>query len=341
MSEWHPQVVRVGKLGKHPNADSLSITHVLGGYQVVLRSEDWKEGDIAVFLPIDTLVPKEYVPFLDATEDGYCRIKAVKLRGLVSNGMLIPMPTWNHKGMIWSYAVGDSVVELLGLKKYERPLAAGHEGIEVSGLPLPKYDLEGLRKNNEFNGTFHPEEVVVVTEKIHGSNARYFYDDRLHVGSRTRWLDPERAGMWGTVARKFELEKKLAEFPDAVFYGEVFGAGVQDLTYGRTDQDLRFFDIFDRLEGRWLNHDELLDILTHLELPHVPTIYIGPYHSMQNMMYLAEGGTTLMDHVPHREQHVREGIVVRPLSERTYGPNFERTVLKLPGEGYLTRKEAA
>jgi len=30
MSEWRVQVVRVGAIEKHPNADSLSIAHVWG-----------------------------------------------------------------------------------------------------------------------------------------------------------------------------------------------------------------------------------------------------------------------------------------------------------------------
>ena len=40
-----------------------------------------------------------------------------------------------------------------------------------------------------------------------------------------------------------------------------------------------------------------------------------------------------------KAKHVREGIVIKPTVER-YDNHFGRVILKLPGEGYLTRKGA-
>jgi hypothetical protein len=56
MSELHAPVVRIGKVGKHPNADTLSITQA-GGFPVIFRTGDFKEGDLAVYVPIDSLLP--------------------------------------------------------------------------------------------------------------------------------------------------------------------------------------------------------------------------------------------------------------------------------------------
>lgn len=39
MSEFHVEVVRVGPVTKHPNADTLSITNIHGGYPVIMRTE--------------------------------------------------------------------------------------------------------------------------------------------------------------------------------------------------------------------------------------------------------------------------------------------------------------
>lgn len=41
-----------------------------------------------------------------------------------------------------------------------------------------------------------------------------------------------------------------------------------------------------------------------------------------------------------KECHVREGIVVKPIKER-WDQDIGRVFLKLAGEGYLLRKEAA
>jgi len=40
MSEFKVEIVKVGKIGKHPNAYSLSITHVYD-YPVIIKTEDY------------------------------------------------------------------------------------------------------------------------------------------------------------------------------------------------------------------------------------------------------------------------------------------------------------
>lgn len=57
-SEHRVEVVRLGPITKHPDADTLSITTVLGGYPVILRTGEYKEGDLAVYVPIDSVVPE-------------------------------------------------------------------------------------------------------------------------------------------------------------------------------------------------------------------------------------------------------------------------------------------
>jgi hypothetical protein len=46
MSEFHVTVIQLGKVGKHPNADNLSITSIHGGYPCIINSGDFKEGDV-------------------------------------------------------------------------------------------------------------------------------------------------------------------------------------------------------------------------------------------------------------------------------------------------------
>lgn len=49
-------VVRVGPVTTHPNADKLELTMV-GGYQMVIGKDQFKEGDLAVFIQPDSVVP--------------------------------------------------------------------------------------------------------------------------------------------------------------------------------------------------------------------------------------------------------------------------------------------
>jgi hypothetical protein len=115
------------------------------------------------------------------------------------------------------------------------------------------------------------------------------------------------------------------------------------LGYGLNDPELIFFDIYDRLghpldEGKgvpgFYDYGFQENVFTELGLPTAPVLYVGPFNWEYVAVY-AEGPSTLCP------DHVREGVVIRPEVERTFGPNRERAVLKLAGEGYLTRKQAA
>lgn len=145
------------KLEVHPNADSLSLVQV-GDFQCAVRTTDWADGDLAVYIPPDSVVPdtKEF-EFLGKNK----RIKARKLRGEWSVGLLIPAPV--------DAKVGDDYMEQLGVVHYE-PQIHGHfttGGDNVTPPPgfIPTYDVLNFRK---YSGLFNDGEEVVVTEKIHG-----------------------------------------------------------------------------------------------------------------------------------------------------------------------------
>lgn len=78
MSEWKPEVVQVGEVVPHPNADALDITKVYD-YPVVIRRGDFKPGDLAVYVPVDTVVPKDDPRW--AFLEGHTRIKAKREDG--------------------------------------------------------------------------------------------------------------------------------------------------------------------------------------------------------------------------------------------------------------------
>jgi len=56
MSDWLVHLVRLGKVENHPNADSLDITSVYG-QTVILKRGLLTEGDLAVFVPPDSVLP--------------------------------------------------------------------------------------------------------------------------------------------------------------------------------------------------------------------------------------------------------------------------------------------
>ncbi len=325
MSEFHCLVVRLPKIGKHPKADKLDIVSI-HGYPVIMQSGSFKPGDLAVHIPPDAIVDtsrEEFSWLADkAKSDGTHRVKFIKLRGIPSFGFLVPCPA--------DLAEGQNAQEYFGITKYEPPIKPGCEGQIQFGPPpgvAPHYDIEGMRK---YSHVLKEDEMVNVTEKIHGMNARWvFTEGNLFCGSRTQF---RKDSIWNQMAEKYGLEAILRGHPGLTLYGEIYGKGIQDLEYGLNDVRVVFFDAYDSKKGLWLDVQELEVFLTNYSLPLCPFIYEGPYHP-EVMKDFAEGETLLGNGA-----HVREGIVIKPLVGR-YDAEIGRAFLKIAGEGYLSRKD--
>lgn len=326
MSEFHVRVVEIGDLHKHDNADTLSITNV-DAYPVVVRSAEFHPGQKAVYIPADAMVPTDRPEFAFLGKDGKetARIKAMRLRGVFSMGLLIPVADS-------SWAIGENVADYYGITKYEPPLplTMGGEDERDPGF-IPIYtDIEGLRR---YPDVLHPGEPVVLTEKIHGANGRFcWWEDRFWVGSHTKIKRESESNIWWRVARQYGLAEKLQHIPGVVLYGEVFGK-VQDLKYGARGDELFFaaFDAFDIKDGRYLSAPQFFDMMEYLAIDIVPVIYRGPWFAGRCLPF--QNGKTLLG-----ADHVREGFVVRPLNGERWDESIGRVILKMPGEDYLTRK---
>lgn len=330
MSEFHVEVVEIGPVERHPNADTLSITQIHGGYPVIFRTGEFVGGQLAVYVPVDSIVPDtEQWAFLK----GHRRIKAKRLRGIFSMGMLAPLPSvvslpgtgqvhWNK---------GDNVQEAMGIEKYEPVVHAGklsYAENEPDQAFMPKYtDIEGWRRNRD---VIKKGEQVVLTEKLHGANGRWLHHEgRFWVGSHNYLKKQDPSDIWWRCLDIPELCHAVETNPGFVFYGEVLG--VQDLKYGASKDkpQIRVFDILDIEGGKYVDYTTMREMCENSNLECCPPIFIGEWHD--GLVDLAEGKSLMAD-------HVREGFVVKPLKER-WDRSVGRVILKVVGEGYLLRKE--
>lgn len=324
MSEHEARVFYVEEVRKHDNADALEVVQV-GGWTCCVRLGDFKAGDRGVFIEPDTFVPvtQPEFAFLGAdARDGVVRIKAKRLRGVPSFGLLIhARPEWGD---------GEDVWPILGLAHYEPPIRGANTGGENAPAPSVyhvKYDMESLRK---YSGVLLDGEEVEITEKIHGANARFVHDgERLHVGSHTNWKAVNAENLWWKVATAYGLGVKLDSYVNYVFYGEVYGQ-VQDLKYGTKPGELRLaiFDIM--LGGLWLDAAAVRSICEDLHLDYVPVLYRGPWSA--DCYRFADGPSTVVG-----ADHLREGCVVKPVVTRI-DYQVGRVILKLVSVDYLSRK---
>lgn len=303
-------------LKPHPNADTLSIVEVFG-YTVCVRTEDWRDQSMGAYLPPDSLAPD--TP-LFAFLDGKRRIKVKKLRGVMSQGLLVPAPA--------GAALGDDVAEVLGVTHYEPPLplsSGGEAELPPPGLH-PSYDVDTWYR---YRALFTPGEEVIATEKIHGASSRFVWQEgRLFCGSKNEWKRESDGNMWWRAARETPgLLAFCQAHPEVTVYGEVYGR-VQDLHYGTKPGELRFA-AFDLLRhGQWLSHDEARAL--GAGLPWVPVLFRGPYDE-EALRALADGPSTLPG-----ANHLREGVVIKPAQERT-APEIGRVLLKIVSNQYLER----
>lgn len=360
-------VVRLGPIYKHDNADTLGITEV-EGRPCVVRLGDWKPGDVAVYVPVDTLVPVTDPRFAHmaarSTPDaeGRCRVRAARLRGVFSMGLLVrPDPcaacdrgiitvdtfdpdcevpitcsACDGTGSTWRF--GQEVSAELNTRVYEPPIPTGGGEVERDPGFLPVYDIESARKWHE--RVLVVGEEVVLTEKVHGANGRWaWHRDRLWCASRTQFYKAGES-MWSHVADAANLDSRLAAAcPGIAIYGEVYGQ-VQDLRYGRSGANLVLFDALDIASRAWLDYDDFCALVERLNatdgppIHRVPELYRGPWSP--ELFSHAEGQSVLA--AVHGADHVREGWVLRPTRERVH-LELGRVILKRHGEGYLLRKE--
>ena len=340
MSEFHVNVVKLTNVREHPNADTLNIANVFG-YQVITKKGCFQEGELVVYIPIDSIVPDtEEWHFMcswdketnqpkypvGSVPEKYRIVEAKKLRGIFSQGMLAPLPKTSEP-----LIEGSDVQDLLGITKYEpveHCVISGDAEAPPRGWIFPKYtDVEGMKRNPDI---IQELEYVVLTEKIHGVNARYVHDGkRLWVGSHTQIKKYDEKNIFWKQAIKDDLETKLSYMPMHIFFGEIYGQ-VQDLKYNiKSGSDFRVFDVYSLAEQKYLNFDEAYDRADSLGLKWVPILYEGPWTAKLNE--LAEGQSSFAN-------NVREGFVVKPQIER-WNEKVGRVILKRHGEGYLLRKK--
>lgn len=93
------------------DADKIEKITVLG-WQVVTKKGEFKVGDLATYVSIDTVMPEK--PEYEFLSKQKYRIKSIRLRGQLSQGLLLPVPSGNYKE-------GDDVTDIIGVKKYEKP----------------------------------------------------------------------------------------------------------------------------------------------------------------------------------------------------------------------------
>ncbi len=331
MSTLIVEVSRIDAVLPHGNADALELAQIKG-WQCVIPKGRYAAGDLVTYIPIDAVIPPEHSDrwgFSKYLSNG--RVRCAKLRGEPSFGVIV-----DREDDAW--AEGRDVQEVYGITKYVPPvkIMAGD-----SAPPHPLFgeytDVENLRN---FPAVLTEGEEVILTEKLHGSNCRLgLIEGEWMAGSmsvrRKRpdtlsdsiyWQPMEQPGVSAL------LESLGQSARQVILYGEVFGSKIQNLNYGQVGTlGFRAFDIL--VDGKYLDTDRFLAVCAEHGVSTVPVLFRGPY-ALETVRALSEGPTTLA------ADHIREGVVVKPVHERT-DPKVGRVCLKYIGDPYLFAKNVS
>jgi len=290
------------------------------------------------------------------------RITVRRFRGEWSEGLLLPLSSFDFDAM-----EGDDVSDILGVYHYQPPEPGEstcprnpNKGLrprslrgwwywlltklgfkpngETGGLnekapPTmpPVYDIDAYKN---FVGCFESGEQVVVTEKIHGSNARFtFQKGKMYAGSRQLWKKPGTACIWWTAVKQLPwIEAWCRTHEGYTLYGEVVPTQGEKYSYGCTANSTVKLFVFDILtpDGRWLEYEETyIPDSTTTDLNWVPLLYKGPFDEAI-IKPLADGKSEVMG----AAQLDREGCVIKPLKER-HVHGLGRLQLKIVSNKFL------
>lgn len=323
------KIVKIDELNPIEGADAIECA-VVGGWKVVAQKGLYNVGDLAIYFEIDSWIPTELAPFLSKGKEPREfegvkgeRLKTIKLRGQLSQGLLMPLSEVKRFGsdqdvgfhVPVTWAEDEDVTEALGVKKWEKPINAQLAGVCRGNFPslIPKTDQERVQ-NLKKEIAAAQNDVFEITEKCEGSSMtvyRMVVDGEMTFGVCSRNMDlkeTEGNSFWAT-ARKDDIEAKMTavdEFWSFAIQGELIGPNIQGNIYKLSQPEFRVFDVYDIQAGEYLPPDARRELIDRMGLTHVPVLddMFVLNDGIDELLALAEGKSRIGD-------TEREGIVFK------------------------------
>ncbi len=313
-------------------ADKIEAVRIKGWW-VVTKKGEFNVGSFCVFFEIDSLVPKTPAfSFLEKNGtkkisvmgelnqpnfevEGY-RIKTIRLKKQISQGLALPLTSFDELRSNWGHwEIDNDVSELLNVYKYENCVGASLSSDAKGNFPsyVSKTDEERIQNiYNKVIGEF-ANKSFTLTEKVDGTSLTVIRkDEEFHVCSRNLSLkepvDPinVKSVYWQETLR-YDLVNKLPN--NYAVQGEIVGVGIQKNRLDLTGRDLYIFYVYDIQKGVYLPIDEMEQFCHDFNLKTVPVIekdwILNPSVTRDDIIKYADGASLL------NPKALREGVVWR------------------------------
>jgi RNA ligase (TIGR02306 family) len=293
-----------------PGADRIEVATV-GGWRVVTQKGLYTVGSLVAYFELDSLIPRRpWSLFLFKDNRELYRLKSVRLKGQLSQGLLVPISEVPElAGREWKE--GDDLTEILGIAKWEMVLPSQLAGMVKGNFPafILKTDEPRLQSNRGVLAEI-VDVPTYVSMKLDGSSfTAYRKDNVFGVCSRNLDLKEEGGDAYWAAAKSYLLHERLPE--GYAIQAELVGPGIQGNKLGLTKPELRVFNVWDIAAARHLDFDPFTTFVHNvLAMETVPILDYGVFNcSLEEWLAYA-------DKQDYPNGGPAEGIVVRPLIER-------------------------
>jgi len=282
MSERKLATIRkINDISNIEHADTLCVYHI-DGWKVVDKIGKFAKDSLIIFLEVDSWVPTNVAPFL--TKAGHEpkeyegvlgeRLRTVKLRGQLSQGLLLPINSLPSV-LQMEAEEGSDVTEALGVLKWERPISPQLYGQAKGSFPsfLRKTDQERIQNIGRTLESY-VNETFEVTIKLDGSSCTIFVNEENDgVCSRNLELKQNEDNAFWRIALDYDIHKKIRAYgKNVAVQGELIAPNIQSNYEKVTKPEFYVFDVFDIDKQEYMLPKERQEFCKLLDIPHVPII---------------------------------------------------------------------
>lgn len=352
-------IVTIEEKKAHENAERLEFCRVLGWWCITGKGQ-FNVGDRAIYVEVDSVMSPELVGKVFANskiQPHNGRIRAVKIRGMFSQGLLLDYSLCGA-----DLSIGDSTDDILKITKYEpednrafwKVPGVKHKYSREYKTSIPRYiDTVRLERTKDL---FDDYETVHVTSKLHGTSSRYGYaklepngwwpsvklffrklfgysDVEFICGTRN--VDINTPKLYSDCAEKFALKTKIPA--GHVLFGEIVGEGIQkNYDYGFKN-DFHFFAYALMIDGKYQDYNVFMDFCKKNDIDTVPLLMCGAWKDVKehldDMLSFDEYATEIESYkIP-----CREGLIIGAYKESSNPQTGERKIVKYINPEYLIK----
>lgn len=290
-------------------------TALVMGWECVIKKGEFKAGDLGVYFEVDSFLPLEpryeFLRHSSYRESAYngkgFRIRTVKLRGQLSQGLLVPLSFYPE---LEGCAEDEDVTDRLGVKKWYIPETAGTGGTIIGDRPygLPASEEIRIQSALELLDELRGKPYYITTKMDGTSCMVYYIDGKIGCCSRNKEIKDEASALYWTPVYQYGLREKLARYGKSlVLTGELCGPGIQRNRLRLSALEWYVFDVRDWDAGVYVPYDQAAAICASLEVSMVPLEEQGGSfaYTLEALLEKAKG--------KYPSGLDKEGIVVRDL----------------------------